>query len=74
MNNIEQFAFEPQSYHNPLDFLLTESTLALKRKTRSSMESAERQLEIPECQPPVVYGHRDSNRSRRYRDLLCSSP
>ena len=54
---------------NPLDFLLAPG-LSLKRKTRSSMESSDRQLEIPVCQPPYIGRHRDSRNSNRSRGFL----
>ena len=57
----------PVEEQNPLDFLLLPD-LNMKRKTRSSMESADRQLEIPACQPPYISRHRDSNLSRGLLD------
>jgi len=59
------------SVDNPLDFLLIDEYTA-KRGTRSSMESSDRQLEIPECRPPYISSRRDSNRSRGFLDLYSS--
>ena len=59
-----------ENYQNPLDFL---SDFPLKRKPRSSFESAERELEIPCVQPQfLLRRRRSSNRSRDFLDTRRS--
>lgn len=65
MNNMLYSSTDLQP--NPLDFLLEESLLP-KRKPRSSMESIDRELEIPHCRPPYIAQRNDSGRSRRHFD------
>ena len=59
---------------NPLDFLAMDSEeIGLKRKPRSSMESSDRQIEIPACQPPYISRHlRDAGRA--YEPVESFSP
>ena len=53
---------EQQPCNDPLDMILLDdaSFFPFKKRTRSSMESSDRQLEIPVCEPPKIG-------SRRYR-------
>ena len=64
-NNFYEFGVYANQ-QNPLDFLDD----PFKRKPRSSMESRERTLEIPICGPAFIHERRDSNRSRRFLDVL----
>lgn len=69
MNSNEQVHFsEDLMQPNPLDFL--NNLLPNTRKTRSSMESYERELEIPRCRPLLFTRHNDSGRSRRFLDPI----
>ena len=53
---------EQQPLNDPLDMILLDDAafFPFKKRTRSSMESSDRQLEIPVCEPPKIG-------SRRYR-------
>ena len=55
-------AEQQQAENDPLDMILLDdaSFFPFKKRTRSSMESSDRQLEIPVCEPPKIG-------SRRYR-------
>lgn len=58
---------------NPLDFLVDDDQMLIKRRPRSSMESADRQIEIPACQPAFISRHlRD--RRRAYEPVESFSP
>ena len=61
------FDFELDAFEgpSPLDFL---ENLDMKAKTRSSIETCDRQLEIPLSRQPFRY--RDSNESRHYREAV----
>ena len=72
MNQDNFFKFQqPVTFRmveNPLDFLLMEGADA-QRATRSSIESSDRQLEIPNCDPSFVRSRQDSGRSRQSLNL-----
>ena len=64
--------FDMPLMQNPLDFL-DEDQFMPKRKPRSSIESSDRQIEIPVCQPAYISRHlRDSGRA--YDPIESFSP
>ena len=63
---------------NPLDYLADEEIdmqLMMPRKPRSSIESSDRRLEIPACQPAYISRHlRDSSKRMIYDPVDSFSP
>lgn len=75
VNEQQQFQENNFGLPDPLDFLEEDSIMHVKRRPRSSIESAQRQIEIPLCQPVYISRHlRDSGRAHDYIDSFSPQP